>query len=82
MTDAEARQRAAVAVLELIAQARWADDPTEVVLEVNLIVAWLRRRAALGDRTLIRQLEKPLARQVRATPRQAKNLGIPEGRKP
>jgi hypothetical protein len=74
MTVDEARGKAAQIALEALdlygRQARTVlgiePDP-RVWAEQKLIETWLRRRVCGGDKLMIRQLEKPLGRQVRPT---------------
>jgi hypothetical protein len=72
MTPDEARGKAAQIALEALdyygreARGRLGIEyDAHVTDELKLIETWLRRRACQGDKVLIRQLEKPLGRQVR-----------------
>jgi hypothetical protein len=77
MTPDEARGKACQIALEALdlygRQARTVlgiePDP-RVWAEQKLIETWLRRRVCLGDKVLLRQLEKPLGRQVRPSRKQ------------
>jgi len=80
MTAAEAKMRAASLVLEGMPAAyrsvSWATDPDSLAIaaELRLIETWLRRRACLGDKILVRQLEAPLGRQVKPPAKQQRAL--------
>ncbi|HMF38278.1 MAG TPA: hypothetical protein VKF17_16665 [Isosphaeraceae bacterium] len=90
MTRDEARKKAAEHVLDALICCEghgedWEFDP-QVQSELQLIEQWLRARVCGGDKVLIRQLEKPLGRQVkpprgqvRAIERLAKRAGKPPG---
>ncbi len=73
MTAAQARQRAATYVLGMLAAVGYPgprqglsdEDCGQLTAELRLIESWLRRKACLGDETLIRQLERETGRQVK-----------------
>ncbi len=69
MTDAEACSRAHLLILEAMRGQHWADEPTEVLVRLNLLAADHRRKAclAVGDKVLARQLERETGRQVKPT---------------
>lgn len=64
LTFSEVRQAAALLALEAVQRIDPPPDP-DVLLELRGLEHWLRARAVNGDKITMRQINKPLGRQVR-----------------
>lgn len=82
ITVAEADMTAAALVLvtvqqmtrERLLEVIQPDDVPAVQVSLAVIEHWLRRRAVGGDKILLRQMERPTARQVKPTGRAARAI--------